>query len=412
MIRTSGIREAMTAHGKSAASPAAQWRWLFAVLASVALSACSTFGASGPSASAVRQADTQSYAGGEIQVIDLDDRSVRRVASYRESRAFANVFADSAQLDAVIGRGDVLDVAVWEAPPAVLFGAIAPDGRLTANPSVAQSAAIPQQMVGDDGAISIPFAGRITVAGRTTAQIQREIVGRLRGKAHDPQAIVRLVQNEARNVTVLGEIAGARRVPLTARGERLLDVLATAGGPRQSVGKTTVQLTRGAVTAAMPLEAIIADPAQNVRVRPDDVVTVLFQPYSFIALGAVAQNAEVPFEGSGLSLAQALGRIGGLRDDRANIRGVFIFRMEDPTAVDPAIAAMARKTIYGRIPVVYRLDLSGASSFFTAQDFAIRDDDVLYVSSAPGADLQKFLTTISNVAFSVIGITNALDSNK
>ena len=44
--------------------------------------------------------------------------------------------------------------------------------------------------------------------------------------------------------------------------------------------------------------------------------------------------------------------------------------------------------------------------------WTVRDDDVLYVSNAPGADLQKFLTTISNVAFSVIGITNALDSGK
>ena len=290
----------------------------------------------------------------------------------------------------------------------MLFGVTTSDVRLAANPLVAQSASIPQQMVDENGMIFVPFAGKIRAAGRSTGDVQREIVGRLRGKAHEPQVVVRLAQNEARNVTVIGEATQSKRVPLTAKGERLLDVLAAAGGAKHPVDKTTLQLSRGATVATMPLDVIARDPSQNVRVRPDDVVTVLFQPYSFIALGAVAQNAEIPFEGSGLSLAQALGRVGGLRDERANIRGVFVFRMEDPAALDPAVATSARKTADGKIPVIYRLDLSDATSFFAARDFAVRDDDILYVSNAPGVDLQKFLTTLSNVAFSAIAISNSV----
>jgi|EndMetStandDraft_9_1072997.scaffolds.fasta_scaffold00290_4 polysaccharide export outer membrane protein len=388
--------------------PASQWRVMLVLLLAGLLSACSSLGASGPSTSAVKGMNGQSYGQSDIQVIDLDDSSVRRIVDYGESRSFAKLFLNSGRVDTVIGRGDVVDIAVWEAPPAVLFGVTSGDSRLATSPLVAQSAAIPQQMVGDDGNISVPFVGSVTAAGRTPAQVQRDIVGRLMGKAHDPQVVVRLVQNEARNVTILGEVAGNRRVPLSARGERLLDVLAAAGGPRQPVGKTTIQLSRGTTAVSMPLEAVIRDPAQNVRVMPDDVITVLFQPYSFIALGAVSQNAEVPFEGSDFTLAKALGRIGGLRDERADIRGVFVFRMEDPAALDSATAAAARTTIDGRIPVVYRLNLSNASSLFTARDFAIRDDDILYVSNAPAADLQKFLTTLSSVAFSTIAISDSL----
>ena len=62
----------------------------------------------------------------------------------------------------------------------------------------------------------------------------------------------------------------------------------------------------------------------------------------------------------------------------------------------------------GRVPVVYRLDLSDASGFFVAQDFAIRDKDLVYVSTAPGADLSRFLTTVSNLAFSVVSVGNAV----
>lgn len=86
-------------------------------------------------------------------------------------------------------------------------------------------------------------------------------------------------------MTVLGEVVSNRRMPLTPRGERLLDALAAASGPRQPVGKTTIQLARSGRTASMPLDTIIRDPAQNIVLRPGDVVTALFQPYSFTALG-------------------------------------------------------------------------------------------------------------------------------
>lgn len=371
-----------------------------------ALAACSSLGGSGPSASSVRNATGQSYAGSGIAVVDLDDRAVERSIGYTRSQSLAETFGHSPPVGTVIGIGDVIDVTIWEAPPAVLFGGAGARGSLST--ASGQGVTIPQQMVGDAGTINVPFVGTIEVVGRATAQVEREIVSRLVGRAHQPQAVVRLVQNEARNVTIVGEVGASRRVPLTARGERLLDVLAAAGGPRQPVSKTTVQLSRAGITTSMALDAIIRDPAQNIRVQPDDVVTVTFQPYSFIALGAVSQNAEVPFEGAGLTLAQALGRIGGLRNDLADIGGVFIFRFEDPAALDAAVVQNARRMDGGRVPVIYRLNLREPASFFVAQNFAIRDDDLLYVSTAPGVDLQRFVSTLSSVAFSTIAIGDAV----
>lgn len=394
--------------GKRASGVAVIRNMLAAACLAVPLAACSSLGASGPSTSSVRKIETKQYDGRDVKIIELDNQAVRRVAAVRNLRSFSEIFGETAAVDTVIGYGDTLDISMWEAPPAVLFGAMGVDARPAVGISLAQSAEIPAQVVGNDGMVSIPFAGRVLAVGHTPAEIQREIAARLRGKANDPQIVVRLVLNEARNVTIIGEVAASRRVPLSAKGERLLDAIAAAGGARQPVGKTTVQLSRGTTVAAMALDDIIRNPAQNIRLSPDDVVTVLFQPYSFIALGAVNQSAEVPFEGGGLTLAQALGRIGGLRDERADIRGVFVFRMEDPGALDPSVLATARTTLDGRVPVVYRLNLSDASSLFAAQDFAIRDDDILYVSNAPGTDLQKFLNTLSTVAFSAISIGNAV----
>jgi polysaccharide export outer membrane protein len=380
---------------------------LSAALLLLLATGCSTIGGSGPSAKAIgRAARPGTVADRGISVVPLDEATARRAAAFARAQRFADVFGVVAPTSTVIGVGDVLDIAIWEAPPAVLFGATPPGANIGS--AIAQSAGIPQQVVGEDGTITIPFVGSVAVRGSTPQAVARTIVARLAGRAHSPQAIVRLAQNDSRAVTVMGEVGATRRMPLTPRGERLLDALAASGGSRQPVAKTTVQLTRAGRTAAMPLDAIVRDPTQNVMLQAGDVITAIFQPYSFIALGAVGQNAEVPFEGGGISLAQALGRIGGLRDDRADVRSVFVFRLEHPEVLDPEMARTARRTAEGLVPVVYRLDLGQGASFFTAQDFGIRDRDVLYVSNAPIADLQKFLNIVSSAAFSVTGINNAV----
>lgn len=385
-------------------------RAFLACVLALSVGACSTLGAAGPSSGTVRGADSESYAAADIAVLELDGQTAARIAASHEAQSFAQVFGEAEFVAPRLAKGDVISVTLWEAPPAVLFG-LQMGGASPIDGSTAQTGSIPDQPVDETGAITIPFVGKVEAAGRTTTQVQDSILRELRGRANNPQVLVRLVDNQANTVTVMGRVAATRRVPLSSRGERLLDVLAQAGGPTEEIDQTTVRVTRGSAAASMPLDAVILDPDQNIALQAEDVVTVLHQPYSFIALGAVTRNAEIQFEGSGISLAQALGRTGGLRDDRADIRGVFVFRFEDPNAIDPAMLTGMEIMQNGRVPVIYRLDLSKAAGLFVAQDFHVRDDDVLYVSSAPGADLQKFLQTLSNVALSTIAISNSIDSN-
>lgn len=390
-------------------------RCLAACLLLLSLAACSSLGAGGPSGRVVRAADNRIVQQAQIKVIDVNDAVTRQLLAGYRSAGFAETLGDAPLPWTIIGRGDVLDVSIWEAPPAVLFGSSATFGPqdsasvLAASAGTGQKTTISELMVDSDGQVRIPFAGSIQAAGRTPRQVEREIVDRLARKAHDPQVAVRLLRNAGSNVTVVGDVTTSARVPITPRGERLLDVLAAAGGVKQPIGKMTIQISRDGRVVSLPLEAVIRDPAQNIRLQADDIVTALFQPYSFTALGATGStNAEIPFEATGITLAQALGRVGGLKDDRADIKGVFIFRLEDPAALDPAIAQTARRTPDGRIPVIYRVDLGNPATFFVAQSFPVRNKDVLYVSNAPLADLQKFVSIVSSMAFSVIGIGQAI----
>ncbi len=362
----------------------------------LALSGCAVMSASGPTAKSINAHQGAAIDDAQIKIVDVTDGLTRTMIANMPQTSFIQDLGEGRPIGSIIGQGDMLDIAIWEAPPATLFGGSGSDVRLgsTSSGSLAHGSTLPEQMVDSDGQITVPFVGRVRAAGRTPQEIARTIVGRLAGKAHQPQAIVRLSRNAAANVTVVGDVANSSRVPLTARGERVLDVLASAGGVKQPVGKMTVQITRGPKVSALPLETVIRNPQQNVRLEPDDIMTLLYQPYSFTALGAIGRNDELPFEATGLTLAQALGRISGLQDSRANVKGVFIFRFEDPNTVDPALREGARLTPDGKMPVIYRINMKDPSSFFIAQGFPIRDKDVLYVANAPLADIQKFVSVI------------------
>lgn len=384
-------------------------------LLTASLGGCAIAPASGPSARAIGKVEEQDA---PIKVIDVTGAVVRDMLVARHQPLFSQELGDGQAVGSVIGRGDVLDIAIWEAPPAALFGSVGGEDRVAsammsgastlAGATSVRATSLPEQMVDSDGQITVPFVGTVRAAGRTPQDIGHEITTRLLGKAHQPQTVVRLVRNTAATVTVVGEVATSQRVPLTARGERILDVLASAGGVRQPVGKMTIQITRGAMVTSMPLEAVIRDPRQNVHLRPDDVMTVLFQPYSFTALGAIGRNEEVSFEATGVTLVQALGRVAGLQDTRANVKGVFIFRLENPEALDPTIRANARLTSDGKVPVIYRINMKDPTSFFIAQELPIRDKDLLYVSNAPLADFQKFVNVIYSTVLPVTSTAVAL----
>lgn len=337
-----------------------------------------------------------------IQLVEVSDAVTRKLLASRKQSLFSEFFGVTSQSGYVVGAGDVIEVSLWEAPPAMLFGSATTDSR--AGLSTARVNTFPEQMVSSQGTINIPFVGHISVDGRSPQWIEEEIAQRLKGKANQPQVLVRVIRNATSTVTVIGEVASSARMPLTARGERLLDALAASGGVRQPVNKMTMQLTRGNQVQSLPLEMIIRDPKQNIVLQPGDVVTAMFQPLSFTVLGATGKNEEVNFEAQGISLAQALARAGGLNDVIADSRGVFIFRFEDASALEWPSPPVT--TPEGKVPVIYQVNLKDPATFFVAQSFPVQNRDVLYVSNAPAAELQKFLNIVTSVVYPAITLRN------
>ena len=258
-----------------------------------------------------------------------------------------------------IGRGDGVTITIWEVGSNTLF-ASAPAASLGMSaPNGSRGSLIPEQIVGSDGGITVPFAGRVTVAGLTTLETQAAIERALNGKAQQPQVLVSITRNANNAVTINGEGAGGARVGLSTYGERLLDVLAEAGGVKAPTYSARIQLTRGGVSLSVPLLDVLHDPKQNIRLHPGDELLITAQPETFTTFGATEHSAQINFDAERVSLAEAMGKTGGLDDTRADPRGVFLLRYEPRSIAEQVGTAPPGGDI---VPVVYWINLAQAKA--------------------------------------------------
>jgi polysaccharide export outer membrane protein len=363
---------------------------------------CSVLPAAGPTA---RQVD----AGAEVatpdglfaryEIIDITPAVVEALRTRPLDSLLASFGDHRPSLEPVIGIGDYVSISVWEAGSGGLFSGPLVADRFSAG---SKSALIPEQVVGRDGAISVPYAGRIQVLGRRPQDVQSLIENELAGKAIQPQVLVSVTKPLSQTVTVTGEAAAGARIPLTMRGDRLLDVVASAGGVRSPVNETFIRLSRGTLTATVPMTTVVSNPRENIYLRPGDVLTLVRDPQTFLAVGALGNATELPFSAEGITLAQALAKARGLSDFQADPTGTYIFRFE-PAAVVRKLNPASKLLGTPLVPVVYRVDMRDPNSLFLTQAFRMRNRDLVYVSNAPFTELQKVLSVFSTVASPIAG---------
>lgn len=357
----------------------------------LALGGCSALPRSGPMAGdVVASADPASRS---YELFDISPHVVAAVQQ-RGPTSLVRRFGDAKHsAEPTIGVGDTVAVNIWEAPGGVLFASSA----ITSIPSTtgSRNSTVPDQVVGRDGAITVPFAGRIRVAGQTTREVENAVRKGLSGKTTDAQVVVNVTRAVSSTVTVTGEVANSARVPLTVGGDRILDVIAASGGLRAPINETYVELTRGQEIARIPLIRITKEPRENIYLKANDILTLIRAPQKFLAYGATGNNAEIPFDADRITLAEALAKAGGLLDYRSDPGGVFVFRYEPSAMVQAIDPNSFLATVEPVVPVIYRLDLRNPEGFFLAQKFPIMNRDVVYVSSAPFTDTQKVMGIVN-----------------
>jgi polysaccharide export outer membrane protein len=267
--------------------------------------------------------------------------------------------------------------------------------------------ALPNQNVDLNGFITVPYAGAVKANGRTPREIQQDIVKAIGNRAIEPQVVVSLITQNTSLVSVLGEVRTPARLTANAAGERVLDLIARAGGLTGPGWESWVTLERAGKRATVPFGALMYQPANNVWVHPGDTIYVYREPQVFLAFGAFTiggsfgGQAQFPFDMWKISMAQAMAKAGGLIDAQAEPAGVYVYRRE-PRELAERLGVDCSKFVGPLVPVVYNADFRDPAAFFLASKFEMRDKDVLFAANAATVDTAKFL----QFARLVIGTAN------
>jgi polysaccharide export outer membrane protein len=367
------------------------FRNLVALAAALSLGACFYMPTNGPASTDVRaeQKDPDSL---PFALVKVTPEVENVLASFAPK--LAGGISGRPPSEIRFGVGDVVSVTIFEAAAGGLFipmeAGVRPGNFIT----------LPNQNVDTDGNISVPYAGAIRAKGRTPTEVQRSIVDALKNRAIEPQAVVALIEQRTSLISVLGEVNTPARFAANAAGERILDSITRAGGPKGQGFETWVMLERDGKRTTVPFGQLVYEPASNIYAHPGDTIYVYREPQTFVAFGASGAQGQFNFDAWRVSLAEAVAKAGGLNDSSADPASVFLYRGEVPE-VAQRLGVDISKFTGPIIPVVYNINFRDPAGYFLASRFQLRNKDVLYASNAQSVESAKLMQQIRLVTATV-----------
>ncbi|AZQ53976.1 sugar ABC transporter substrate-binding protein [Burkholderia cenocepacia] len=272
-----------------------------------------------------------------------------------------------------IGRGDVLQITVWDHPElAAALGAPAQSAPRAAD-------APPGFVVDQDGTLQFPYAGRLPVAGLTAEQVQTQLARRLDKTFRNPQVTVRIASFRAKQVYIEGEVHTPGSQPVNDIPMTLYDAIGRAGGFSAAADQSRIVLVRDGVERRIDLTAM-AEQGRNpskIVLRNGDLVRVLARDESGVfVMGEVNKPVTaLPMRNGRLTLSEAIAQAGSLNANTADAAQLYVVRgMQDAQ------------------PQVYHLDARSPVAMVLANQFELKPKDVVYVD---GNGLVRFSRVLS-----------------
>lgn len=367
---------------------------LISVSAAISLSACASLPTNGPTGAQIEKAIASPESALPIQLVQVQDAT--DVPPH--IRAMPTGVVEGAEPPPmptdVVGPGDVLEVALYEAGVSLFAAAPSLQGGVVAG---VQAQKLPPMRVDDFGHINFPYIGRIYVAGQPVREVEAMIRSSLMGMSQNPQVLVSIAHTITNSVIVSGEVARPGRLPLQTNRERLSDVIALSGGYRGSAKDLMARLFKRDTVVDVRLDDLADVPSLDMRIMPGDRIQLIHAPRSFSVLGASGSVAQVPFSRSTVSLAEAIAGVGGVNPNMGDPAAVFLFRYEvNEEGIE--------------IPKVYHLNMMKAQNYFLAQRFMMQDKDVLYFGSAASNRPAKLFQLVSQLFTPLMTVTAAVQT--
>ncbi|QBY03139.1 hypothetical protein E2K93_01585 [Thalassotalea sp. HSM 43] len=269
-----------------------------------------------------------------------------------------------------VGIGDILTITVYDHPELTT-----PAGQFR-DPEDAGN------LVDASGSIFYPYIGRVYVAQKSVAQIREELTQKLSRYIENPQIDVKVAAYRSKRTYVTGAVHQPNVMPIGNIPVTLLDAINNAGGIKEDADWRSVILTRDSNDERLDLYALYqkGDMSQNRLLRHNDIIHVPRNDATKVfVMGEVKKAATLPIHRSGLTLAEALGNVGGFDEMTADASGIFVLRASDDA---------------DKVADVYQLDASNAAALILATQFHLKPMDLVYVTSAPIARWNKVISLL------------------
>lgn len=255
-----------------------------------------------------------------------------------------------------VGAGDILRIIFFADPAGVT--------------SPTEFTPETQAVIDENGKFFYPFIGTIRAEGRTVGQIRSDLTIRLGEYFSTPQVEVAVTEFNAHHVTITGAVGSPGRHNLTNVSTTLMDLMNESGVSAEA-DLSRVRIRRGSNSYEVNMLSFLenGNSRQNPVLLPGDLVRVpqsaenkVFT-FGEISVGEIQLAADVR-----KTLLEVLAEAGGIDRLRADARGVFVFRRDDP----------------GRVGFnVYQFNLRDAAALVMAAEFGMAPLDIVFVTNDP-----------------------------
>ncbi len=184
-----------------------------------------------------------------------------------------------------------------------------------------------------DGRVSFPFIGLVEVAGKTTTQVEAELVELYREKLklRDPKVSILVLRYRPVTASAIGQVLNSGKFQDFRPGETVLHLLSRAGGvnpDRADLRRAT--LIRGSSREAIPIDlhAMLFknDLSQNYEIEDGDTLSVPEDVVNRVTIiGSVAQPGAYPYK-EPMYLSDLIAAARGPIPNRSKFSEIMILR--------------------------------------------------------------------------------------
>ena len=287
-----------------------------------------------------------------------------------------------------IRPGDTLRITVWTTED---------DGLLTGPGQ--RNVTLPDSRVSASGSVFLPYVGDLRVSGMSPERARERMEEKYMEALPSVQVQLDLAEGRQAAVSLISGVNAPGSYPLPDNDFTVLALIADGGGVQSGLNNPQVRLQRGSGTYGISMTRLSYSPRYDTTLQGGDKVFVQEDDRRFLSLGAAGTEAMHPFPSDTLTAIEALSIIGGVSDTRADAKGILILRRY-PTAM-----VTADRSGPDHPRTVFTLDLTTADGLFSAGQFDVRPNDLIYVTESP----VTAASSIFGLFGAVLGINNQLN---